>query len=246
MYRDEKAVRDAFRRMAPKEKLGYILTYYWWTILLTIIAAVILGSVIHRQLTKKHTVLSMACINVVPGSDLEEGLRQGYLRFAGANPEKTDVMLYRDLFISEELAEKDHQVFYASRMKLMAVINGKLLDLVLMNREGYDILSAAGYLLDLSGFAGQDEALYRKLEPILTENTVVIKDNAVEVRLNEADTYQAETEEVLNGIDISGVPMIRNAGFSDSVYLGIIANTTRLEECTGYLNYLLLSEQPGS
>ena len=150
MYRDEEAVREAVRRMGPKEKLGYILHYYWWAILLNIIVVVILGSVIYGRLTKKQTLLYAACINVALGSDLEETLRQGYLRFAGADPGKTDVLLYRDMYISEDLSEADHQMAYASRMKLMAVINGKLLDMVLMNREAYDILSASEYLLDLS------------------------------------------------------------------------------------------------
>ena len=246
MYRDEKAVREAFRRMKPKAKLGYILTYYWWAILLAVVTAVILGTMIHRQLTKKQTVLYTACLNIAVGSDMEETLREGYLRFKGEDPKKTDVLLYRNMYISADASEADHQMAYASRLKLLAVINGKLLDLVLMNREAYDILSASEYLLDLSGLSGLDEALYRELEPLLTENTVIIEDNAIEVNLNEADTYKAVTKEVLNGIDISGTPLIRAAGFSDSVFLGIIANTPRLEECAGYLRYLLSPEQPVS
>ena len=71
------------------------------------------------------------------------------------------------------------------------------------------------------------------------ENTVIVEDNALEVRLNEADTYQSVTKEVLNGVDLSGISLIRKAGFSDSIYLGIIANTPRLEACGGYLKYLL-------
>ena len=82
MGRDEQAVRDAFRRMGPREKFGYILTYYWWAILLSVIAAVILGSVIHGRVTKKQMLLYIACLNVSAGSDLEESLREGYLRFA--------------------------------------------------------------------------------------------------------------------------------------------------------------------
>ena len=239
MHRDEQAVKEAIRRMGPKEKAGYILTYYRWTILLTIIAAVILGSVVYGRLTKKEPVLYMAFLNVAVGSDLEETLRQGYLSFAGADPKKTDVLLYRDLYITEDPTDADHQMAYASKMKLMAVINGKLLDLVLMNRDAYDILSAADYLLDLSVFAGQDETFFEKLEPLLLENTVIAEDNALEVRLNEADNYQAVTKEKTNGVDLSVISLFGNAGFSDSIYLGIIANTPRLEECAGYVNYLL-------
>ena len=245
MGRDEKAVREAFRRMGLKAKLGYILTYYWWAILLSVIAAVILGSMIYGQLTKKQMLLYVACLNVSAGGDLEESLRQGYLDFAGEDPKKTDVLLYRNMYISADPAEADHQMAYASRLKLMASINGKLLDLALMNREALEILSAAGYLLDLSEFA-EKGGIPEALQPYLTENVVVLEDNAIEYKLNEADEYHEVTAPAMNAIDLSDIPLIKDAGFPDSIYLGIIANTPRLERCTAYLEYLLSAEQTGS
>ena len=244
MGRDEQAVREAFRRMDLKAKLGYILTYYRWPILLGVIAAVILGSVIIGQLTKKKTLLYIACLNVSAGSDLEESLRQGYPEFAGEDPKKTDVLLYRDLYISADPSDADHQMAYASRMKLMASINGKLLDIVLMNREALEILSAAGYLLDLSELA-EKGGVPEALRPYLTENVVVLEDNAIEYNLNEADEYHEVTALSTNAIDLSDIPVIRDAGFPDSIYLGIIANTPRLERCTVYLEYLLSAEETG-
>ena len=237
MGRDEQAVRDAFRRMGPREKFGYILTYYWWAILLSVIAAVILGSVIYGRVTKKQMLLHIACLNGNAGSDLEESLREGYLRFAGEDPKKTDVLLYRNMYISADPAEADHQMAYASRLKLMATINGKLLDMVLMNREALEILSAADYLLDLSAFA-EEGGIPEELRPYLTENVVVLEDNAIEYNLNEADEYREVTALKTNALDLSGISVIREAGFPDSVFLGIIANTPRLERCTDYLTYL--------
>ena len=245
MGRDEKAVREAYRRMGLKAKLVYILTYYWWAILLGIIAAVILSSVIYGQMTKKQNLLYVACLNVSAGGELEESLRQGYLDFAGEDPKKTDVLLYRNMYLSADPAVADHQMAYASRLKLMATINGKLLDLVLMNREALEILSAAGYLLDLSEFAergGIPEALL----PYLTENVVVLEDNAIEYNLNEADEYHEVTALKTNALDLSEIPVISGAGFPDSIFLGIIANTPRLERCTDYLDYLLAAGQTGS
>ena len=245
MGRDEQAVREAFRRMGPREKARYILTYYWWAILLTVTAAAVLGSVIHGRLTRKQTLLYIACLNVSAGSDLEETLRQGYLRSAGEDPKKTDVLLYRNMYISADPAEADHQMAYASRLKLMAVINGKLLDMVLMNREALEVLSAAGYLMDLSGPA-EEGWIPDGMRQYLTENVVVLKDNAIEYRLNEADAYQEVTELRKNAIDLSEIPVISGAGFSDSVFLGIIANTPRLEKCADYLKYLLSPGQTGT
>ncbi|MBR6089544.1 MAG: hypothetical protein IKP86_06400 [Anaerolineaceae bacterium] len=245
MGKDEQAVREAYRRMDLRARLGYILTYYWWAVLLCVILTVILGSVIYGQLTKKQKLLYIACLNVSIGSDLEEQLRQGYLQFACEDTKKTDVLLYGNMYISTDPAEADHQMAYASRLKLMATINGKLLDLVLMNREALEILSAADYLLDLSALAGEG-GIPEELRPYLTENIVVLEDNAIEYNLNEADVYREVTAAKTNALDLSGLSVIRNAGFSDSIYLGIIANTQRLEQCTKYLEYLVSMEERGT
>ena len=56
--------------------------------------------------------------------------------------------------------------------------------------------------------------------------------------MNEADEYREVTALKTNALNLSGISVIREAGFPDSVFLGIIANTPRLERCTDYLTYL--------
>ena len=79
------------------------------------------------------------------------------------------------------------------------------------------------------------------MEPYLTANTVILEDNAVEYALNEAHQYQAVTEEVTNGINVSIFPMLWESGFSDSVYLGVVANSPRLPAAIQYIEYLAAS-----
>ena len=42
-----------------------------------------------------------------------------------------------------------------------------------------------------------------------------------------------------NAIELTLLPLFRAASFSGKVYLGIIANTPRPEECRQYLDYIL-------
>ena len=237
--REKAANKEAFGRMNRLEKLDYIRTYYWGPILLAVIALIILGTSLYRHFTKKEQILYTACINTVIGDELENALHRDYLLARGMDPRKSEILFYRNLYLSENASEENHEIAYASRMKLLAVINSKKIDFALMNREAYDILSQSDYLLDLSELAREDGELYKELEPFLTENTVIIEDNAIEYNLREADTYQAVTKEVINGIDLSGIPVIRDAGFPDTVYLGIIANTPRITECCEYLRFIL-------
>ena len=225
--------REGFRQMTPAKKLEHIWLYYKAPILLTILALGILVSGVHRAATKKEPVVYLAYLNVSVGEDMEARLTEDYLTCRGLNPKRAEVRLYRNLYLSDNPAASDHEYAYASRMKLLATVNSRQLDLVLMNREAYNLCSASGYLLDLSDIL--DSAC-------LTANQVILEDNAVEYYLNAAQEYTAVTETVYNALELTQLSAFQKAGFSDSVYIGIIANTPRLPESQDYLDYLISTD----
>ena len=225
--------REGFRQMTPSKKLEHIWLYYKAPILLTILALGILVSGVHRAATKKEPVVYLAYLNVSVGEDMEARLTEDYLTCRGLNPKRAEVRLYRNLYLSDNPSASDHEYAYASRMKLLATIHSKQLDLVLMNREAYNLCSASGYLLDLSDIL--DSAC-------LTANQVILEDNAVEYYLNAAQEYTAVTETVYNALELTQLSAFQKAGFSDSVYIGIIANTPRLPESQDYLDYLISTD----
>ena len=222
--------RDSFRQLTRAQKLEHIWIYYKVPIFFIVLALGILVSGLYRAATEKEPVMYLACVNVSIGEDLEARLTEDYLTYRGLNPKRNEVRLYRNLYLSDDPAASDHEYAYASRMKLLATINSKQLDLVLMNREAYDLCSASGYLLDLTNLV--DSAC-------LTANHVILEDNSVEYSLNEAQEYTAVTETVYNALELTQLSALQKAGFSDSVYIGIIANTPRLPACQDYLDYLI-------
>lgn len=226
--------------MSRREKLDHIVTYYKWPILLGLIALIVLGSFAHRRLTEKEPVLYLCFANVAVGEELEGSLTDGFLRSAGANGRKQEVYLYRDLYLSDNADELNHAYAYASRLKLMGAVSAGRLDLVLMNREAYDLLSRGGYLLELSPASlADDPSLYAKLLPFLSSNAVILSDNGIAYQLGEAEAHEVEAETVTNALDVSDLPLFARAGFPDAVYLGVIANSARRPACLLYLDYLL-------
>lgn len=137
--KEKAAQKAAFHAMSPAKKAEHIYTYYKWPILLVLLALIVLGSVLHRQLTKKDPVLYLAFLNVSVGEDLERQLTADYLTDAGLDARRQEVYLYKDLYISDDADTLNHEFAYASKMKLSGAISAKKLDLVLMNREAYDI-----------------------------------------------------------------------------------------------------------
>lgn len=239
LSREEWAERWAsFRKMTLPQKLEYIFTYFRLPIVVTLAALIVTGDFAWRAITKKEVLLYSACVNVTMGETLDGALTTGFVLDQGMEPKKAEVTVYRDLYLARDPSAEDHQYAYATRMKLLASIQAQELDVVLMDREAYDILSGEGYLYDIPSILDRNDPLYPRLEPYLTENTVILEDNAVEYNLNEADTYEAVTETVVNGLDVSSFPLFQNAGFSGSVYLGVVGNSPRLPMVFRYLEYL--------
>ena len=238
----EKADRKAaFKRMDLPARIDYIFSYYKLPLVLLLIAVIFLVTVAHHYISKKHELLYLGVINVSVGDDLMEPLTEGFVEHLGVNPKKNEVYTYRDLYISENPAPEFHQYAYTSRLKMLAAINAKQVDVVLMNRESYDLFSHSGYLLDLASFLQEeDPELFTQLQPLLTENEVILEDNAEEMTLGTADSYQAEAVSCTNGLAVSDLPFFASAHFPEPVYLCVIANSTHLPAVLSYIRYLAL------
>lgn len=236
---EKAAQKAAFRAMPPAKKLEHIYLYYKWPILLALIVLVILGSVLHRQITAKKPVLYVAAANVSMGEDLQDALRNGYLLDIGRNPARDEVYWYPDLYLSDDADVINHEYAYASRIKTMAAIQAQKMDLVLLNRESYDLFSRNGYLLPLpEALDGAAPALLDALDGHRVSNSVILEDNSIEYQLGEAESHQVVSEELENAIVLTDFALFADAGFPEPVYLGILANTPRLPECLSYLAYL--------
>lgn len=230
--------RQAIAEMNPLQKLGYVFEYYKFPLVLILIAVVALGSVLYYRLTHREALLYVAYANVSVGDDLDVALNEGYIRSLGMNPAKNEVKLYRNLYLSRDASVQNHEYAYASQMKVMAAMANRQLDVLLMNREAYDYMSSGGYLLPLDALLTQDVGLPAGVGERLTENTVILEDNDIEHRLDESIPYQSSTEEVVNGILVSTLPLFERAGFSGDVYLGVIGNCPRTDAVLQYIHYL--------
>ncbi len=231
-------LQAAWQRMTWPQRLRYLWGYYKWPVLVAALLLAAAVSYAHHVLTQKQPLLYLGAANVALGDDLRTALDAGFVTAQGQDPQRAEVTLYPDLYLAQEASDADHEYAYASRLKVMAAVTAQELDVVLMNREAYDVLSHQGYLLALPGLLGQDPALAARLAPDLCENTVILEDNSIEVDLGEAEEYIAETEESVNGLDAAGFAKFAGAGFSGDVYLGVIGNTPRGDTVLAYLNWL--------
>lgn len=236
---ERQARREAFGAMGAREKADYILSYYKLPLVLALIALTVLGSALRWQLTHTDPVLYVAFANVSVSDKATRALTDDFLEHADVGGDRAAVHRYEGLYLSANANEADHQYAYASNLKTLAAIEAEELDVVLMNQEAWDILSNSGYLLDLSEcLSGLDARTASRLEPLLMANTVIVDDNQIEVNLGEADTYEATTHEEHNAFRITSLDALGTERLSGEVYLGVIANSPRMDAVEAYLRYL--------
>lgn len=227
------------------KKIGHILTYHKLPLFLLCICLYFIGYNGYRHLTHKDVVIYTALVNMTAGEDLIRQLGEDFTAYTGADMSKYETKLYTELYLTDDELNAWHEYTYASRMKILACIEGKMMDVVLMNEEAFDAFSQNGYLYNLDSILSEHAPdLYESLMPNLVSNVVILEDNADDLALDDTIPYAAVTEEALYGLDMSESPLIQKAGFEGTVYLGIIANSPRLDAAMEYLRYLTSEKNP--
>lgn len=229
------------------KKVGHILAYYKFALLILCVVLYFIGYNLYRHFTQKEVLLYIALVNVVTGEDLTRQLGEDFTAHLKPGTAEGDsdceTHLYTGLYLTDDELNAYHEYTYASRMKILAAIEGRQMDVVLMNREAFDAFSQNGYLYDLDSFLPEhNPALYEILQPDLVSNIVILEDNADDLALDASVPYTSVTEEHLFGLDLSGTELIARAGFEDTVYLGVIANSPRADTVISYLQYLTTKE----
>lgn len=222
-----------------RKKIQYIWDYYKLPLVVLGIILYIISYALYGHFTHREPVLYTALVNVNASESLNKQLSSDFLDVLDGNPSKETVQLYTGLYLTDDEASPYHAYTYASRIKILAAIDGEQMDVVLMNKEAFDTFSQNGYLCDLEKLlSSKDVALYDSLKPFLLTNTVILEDNAIDLQFDSSITYQAVTDTYVMGLDMSQTGLIHQAGFEDTVYLGIIQNSTHKDTAIKYIKYL--------
>ena len=232
--------REKLKNLHGLKKVQYIWDYYKLPMVVLCIFLYIITYSLYGHFTHKETVLYTALVNVSASESLTAQLSTDFLDFIDTDTSKETMQLYTGLYLTDDETNPYHEYTYASRMKILASIDGEQLDVVLMNKEAFDAFSQNGYLCDLKELlSDKDTVLLNECKPYLVTNTVILEDNSVDLQLDPSITYQAVTEEHPFGLDMSQSGLIGKSMFDDTVYLGIIANSPRKETAIDYIKYLM-------
>ena len=232
--KQEPVIRSHWDEVHGLGKLRYLFDYYKLPLVL---AGILLYVVIWSAWRSAHAQeirLYVGLVNFAPSEELIRLLSDDYAQEADY-PEGNDIYLYRGLYLSADETSEYHAYSYATRMKILG----------LMDRESFDSFSQNGYLEDLSLLNIKESPAAQEgpeagLQDLLVRNIEIKEDNSVDVLLGNETDYQAVTVDGMFGLDLSGASaIIRDAQLSGELYLGVIRNSPRKEEALSYINYLI-------
>lgn len=216
--------------MPLKKRIRQILDYYKLVVVIAAIFIYILCYAGWRYMTRQDFVLYAASVN----TGMEEDTREFVLNFPSSEtfheafPEaskRSAVSLSENLFLTSDSSGDYHEYVYASRLKILASIEAEKLDLVIGDAEAMEAFAGQGFLMPLDTlFEGN-----KKITDRLTEGTVILEDNHLEVLLDDSIPYHSVTKEELTAIDVTDLECFDPFREGDRVYLGIIANTKRTQ-----------------
>lgn len=231
--------KEKWNSMNSAKRMQYIWDYYKLPVIVICILIYSIGCMTYKHYTRKAPVLYTSLINVAASESLTQQLSDGYLGYIGADTHKTSCTLYTGWYLTGNAASEYFEYTYATRMKVLASIDGEQLDVVLMNREAFDAFAQSGYLTNLERLLGEYPDLYESAKPYLTVNLEILEDNSSDLLLDSSLEYESTTAEYPMAVDLSKLGLLKDAGFQDSVYFGIIRNSPRMEAAAEYLRYLI-------
>lgn len=197
-----------FKQLSAKQKLQYIWDYYKIHIIVTVVLICAIFSIIKTIKASNSADLYVAYVNVAVDENMTNALE---------DQSGLIISSYRDLLITEDPSGENLQYAYASSMKLMSAISAEKLDIIIGDSFALDNANSSDYLLDPKEFIkANNPSLLDEFEPLF------IRDDA-------GNPY---------AIDISGFSPFSEAGYTEPIYLGIIASDTNTESKLSLLSAL--------
>ncbi len=148
---------NAFKNMTINQKIEYIFDYYKFHIGAVLLVLAIIIYILHGIITHKDSAINITVSNLYLDSETETLITDSFLKSQNIDTNKNKAEIYSIAVTKEDNAGSEYT--YASHMKLMTMINAEQIDVILMDKDSYDLFSSEGYLSDMKDCVS-DDALF--------------------------------------------------------------------------------------
>ena len=145
---------NAFKNMTTNQKIEYIFDYYKFHIGAVILVLAIIIYILHGIITHKDPAINITVSNLYLDTETETLITDSFLKSQNIDTNKNKAEIYSIAVTKEDNAGAEYT--YASHMKLMTMITAEQIDVILMDKNSYELFSSEGYLSDLRDYISDD------------------------------------------------------------------------------------------
>lgn len=243
-FREE---REAVKNGTPKQKLSYFWNYYKWHVIISVCVIACVTSFVYQLVTRKDT--GLYCIflnNWTVSEDSAEAYLQGFADFAGIDTNEYDITLDNSLYLSSDLLDESS---YATVQKMAVLVAASEIDVLAADQDAFEYYAYMDYLTDLRTVLSEEQLA--AFEPYLYYVDRKVIEDKDEANSNNEDYVLPYPNPLQPGAMEDPVPVgiyldAATEEFSENyvftsklAVIGIIANTTRPEQSSAFLSYVL-------
>ena len=220
-----KGEKEKLKDLSRREKLQYILEYYWLWILGIVLAVTLPLYIVYRAATSvKDYWFFIVYANTMKEIGNDSDLWKGYVEYTGYDTSQKMVNFNARCYFAPVSVSGTRNSYYES---FVVYADTGELDAVTMEKEQIEVLGKSGRLMDL-----EDERCAALLEKYGDRLVYCIP-----------DPERSEKERIPVGIDISdSILMTEYQLYENSCVLGIGANSGNPEAIELYLEYIFEEE----
>ncbi len=141
---------NAFKNMTTNQKIEYIFDYYKFHIGVVLLVLAIIIYIMHGIITHKDSAINITISNLYLDTETETLITDSFLKSQNIDTNKNKAEIYSIAVTKEDNAGAEYT--YASHMKLMTMITAEQIDVILMDKNSYELFSSEGYLSDMKEY----------------------------------------------------------------------------------------------
>lgn len=243
-FREE---REALRHGTPKEKISYFVYYYKWHVIIAVFVIIAVSVFVNQLLSRRDTAFYIALINAVDIAPTEPE-EDSFAKYSGINTDKEAVVYDTDMLIDFNSMSP---ISIESAQKFVVYLAAAEMDVVV---SGEDVIQKYAHnetFYDLTKFLTDEQIEKYKPYFYYIDYALVEQISAAQNDFNYdfvpeyPDPRQPEhmAQPVPIGLYVDSCPAMTDrfifANGESGIILSVVANTTRPELASRYIDFLM-------
>lgn len=240
-----KEEREAVKNGTFQQKLSYFMDYYKWHVIVSVIALILVISLVTQMVSRKDSALYICMLNTYEENDTAEYI-QSLAEYAGINLNKESIDFDTSMFIEQGQLDQNSVL---STQKFVAYLAASQLDMMITDSGSMADYANDEYFYDMREFLTPEQVAKYQQYFYYVDLAVVQKKLDARSDLNQEyipdypDPRHPENMEqpIPVGLYLEGENTLKTliSFRSDEVIIGVFRNTKQKENISLFIDFLM-------